>query len=87
MIHSMAGGRLGSYKTADIAKEKIIEGENEGAVTFYTCSHLNLLEGDVVLVSYGGANVEAKVLRIDKNVSSDRSPVPMARAKRIISKL
>jgi len=87
MIHSMAGGRLGEFKTADFAKVKIIEGENMGAVAFYICSHLNLNEGDSVLVSYSNKMVKAQVLRVDKNVSSDRSPVSMVRAKRVVSKL
>ena len=87
MIHSMAGGRLGAYKTADFAKVKITEGENTGAVAFYICSHLNLEEGDIALVPYASEQVRAQILRVDKNVSSDRSPVPFSRAKKVISKL
>ena len=87
MIHSMAGGRLGAYKVADFAKVKITEGENQGAVAFYICTHLNLADGDIVLVSYNETNVRAQVLRVDKNISSDRSPVPISRAKRVINKL
>ena len=89
MIHSMAGGKLGSVEYNDFAKVRIIEGEEEGKAFFYITKIIGLKEGDLVVVPVGFANVQTKgkVERIDRAVSSQNSPVSVKRAKYIIKKL
>ena len=89
MIHSMAGGKLGNVEYNDFAKVRISEGENQGQAFFYITKIIGLKVGDRVLVPLGIANdkVEGVVERIDKNVSSQSSPVSVKRAKAIIKKI
>lgn len=88
MIHSMAGGRLGSVLYNDFAKVKILEGENEGNLYWFLTDIPLLNVGDNVVVPLGIANkqTKAEVVRIDKNVSSQCSPVPVKKCKYIIRK-
>lgn len=85
MIHSMAGGDIKNLRYADFAKVEILEGESVGSKFFYL-SIDGVIEGMVVLVPVGVNNVptKAKVLRVDKNVNSQVSPVPIKRAKSVI---
>ena len=88
MIHSMAGGRLGKLQSADFVKVRFLEGPNSGDVAFYMCD-ISVGVGDIVVVPYGASSetIRAEVLRMDKNVLSDRSPIPFARAKKVLSKI
>lgn len=85
MIHSMCGGTTCEVKHYDFAKVEI---ENEG-IFWYVSTICDLKEGDRVRVPYGRLEtlVEAKVLRIDKNVSSQTSPISLKRARYIHSKI
>lgn len=89
MIHSLAGGELGKVSYYDYAKVEILEGENSGKIYWYKCKINNLQPDDLVIVPVGinNALVKAKVIRIDKNVSSQCSPVPSRHAKEIVKKI
>lgn len=84
MIHSMAGGDIKNLKYADFIKVEITEGINAGSRFFYIALGGEQV-GDTVLVPVGVSNTltKAKVLRIDKNVNSQVSPVPIKRAKKV----
>ena len=84
MIHSLSGGVMSDVQHVDFAKVEI---EGEG-VFWYISKIDGLKEGDKVIVPFGrdGEKVTGKVLRIDKNVSSQVSPIPFKHAKYIIEK-
>ena len=84
MIHSLSGGVMSDVQHVDFAKVEI---EGEG-VFWYISKIEGLKEGDKVIVPFGrdGEKVTGKVLRIDKNVSSQVSPIPFKHAKYIIEK-
>jgi len=86
MIHSLAGGRIGNEQYLDIAFVELLEGVNKGAKTYYK-SIKNLAVEDIVLVSYNEEKIKAKVIRIDKNISSYSCPIPVRRLKEIIKKV
>lgn len=85
MIHSMAGGDIKNLRYADLVKVEVLEGPNIGSRYFYIACGLEKVD-DIVLVPVGVANTltKAKVLRIDKNVNSQVSPVPIKRAKQVV---
>lgn len=87
MIHSMAGGNLGKVSHNNFAKVRILEGANAGEVYWYITTIFMLEEGDRVLVPLKDKRVKGIVERIDKNVSSFASPVPVKMAKKIITKI
>ena len=83
MIHSCAGGVIRDKKSFNLAKVEILQ---TGELRWYI-SNLPLLEvGDEVIVPIGRENVEvrAKVLRIDKGVSEQVTPVPCKSLKEIL---
>ena len=82
MIHSCAGGVIRDKKSFTLAKVEILQ---TGELRWYI-SNLPLLEvGDEVIVPIGRENVEvhARVLRIDKGVSEQVTPVPLKSLKEI----
>ena len=89
MIHSLSGGVLRKEDFADFVKVEIIDNKNVNGVYWYKSEIYQLEVGDIVLVPFGVSNilVKAKVVRIDKNISSYNSPVSFKRAKYIYSKL
>ena len=89
MIHSMAGGELGNQEFLDFAKVQLLEGVRKGDICFYISKISGLKIDDVVLVPYGVNNnlIKAKILRIDTNVSSFTSPIPIKKAKEIYKKV
>ena len=86
MIHSLAGGVLKDKKTYDFAKVEILDDYYSG-IFWYISKIKNLKENDIVLVPFknGDIKLRAKVLRVDKNVSEDCSPIPIKRAKEVLS--
>ena len=86
MIHSLAGGSIRNIKINNFAKVELIEGLNKGGIFWYI-TKIDLAEGDIVLVPFGkfDALTKAEVLRVDKGVSSQCSPVPVSRAKYVHS--
>ena len=84
MIHSLSGGVMSEVQHCDFAKVEI---DGEG-VFWYKSKVDGLKEGDRVVVPFGrcGESVTGKVLRIDKNVSSQVSPIPFKHAKYVIEK-
>ena len=85
MIHSLSGGVMSDIQYADFTKVEI---EGEG-IFWYINNIDGLKEGDKVIVPFGrsGRNVTGMVLRIDKSVSSQVSPIPFKHAKYIIKKV
>ena len=85
MIHSLAGGQLGALKFADFVKVQIISEPFTNDIFWYIACGTEKV-GDTVIVPVGKNNlqVRAKVLRIDKHVSSQACPVPISRAKKVI---
>ena len=85
MIHSMSGGVISEDTLSDYVKVQFETGE----IFWYKTNIEDLNIGNFVLVPFGKTNkpIKAKVIRIDKNVSSKCSPVPYNRAKDIICKL
>ena len=81
----MAGGNLSKITYNDFAKVKITSGPFAGDIYWYL-SVAGAKEGDKVKVPFGTNNTlyDGEILRIDKNVSSQMSPVSPKRAKRII---
>lgn len=88
MIHSLAGGKIKDLDFADFAKVEILDGETQGKISWYITNILDLNVGDTVLVPVGLNNTQtpAKVLKIERNLSSQVSPIPIKRAKEIIQK-
>jgi len=84
MIHSMAGGKLAKISFNDFAKVKLTSGPFAGDIYWYL-SIPNAKVGDKVIVPFGANNTlfEGEILRIDKNVSSQMSPVSPKHAKKI----
>ena len=84
MIHSMAGGRLGSFDSADFAKVKILDGSCSGQVMFLI-DEIGVEAGDVVIVPIGKDELaDAQVLRVDRGVNEFSAPVSRRRAKKIL---
>ena len=87
MIHSLAGGDIRGEKFSDFAKVQMLESANVGDIRWYTYNMLELKEGDEVVVPNGYLTAKAKVLAIQKNVSSFSAPVPLKHAKSILYKV
>lgn len=85
MIHSLAGGDIRGDKFFDFAKVELLDGANAGSIRWYL-SIFGLQVGDVVVVPDGYLTAKAKVLQIDKNVSSFSAPIPPKRAQEILCK-
>lgn len=85
MIHSLAGGELGTTRYADFAKVEILSKPFVGDIYWYIACGQECV-GDIVIVPLGKNNtyVQGKVIRIDKNISSQVSPVPFSRAKKVL---
>lgn len=86
MIHSMAGGKIGNVEFSDYAKVELLQGNLKGKMFWYRSPFANLELNDEVIVPFGneGLKVLGKVVRIDRAVSSQNSPVPSSKAKSII---
>ncbi len=84
MIHSLAGGKIQNLKYADFVKVQIITPPFVNDIYWYIAMGTEKV-GDTVVVPIGKNNtlVQGKVLRIDKNVSSQVAPVPIGRAKQV----
>lgn len=85
MIHSLAGGIVSETEFFDFAKV-----ETENAQIMWFISNLpDLGVGDKVIVPVGRGEVEmvAKVLRVDKHVNGQTSPLPLKKMKKIIGKI
>lgn len=84
MIHSLSGGIIKDKKIFDLAKVEIIDDYYSG-IYWYISKIKNLKEGDFVLVPFKDIlKLKAKVLKIDKNVSEDVSPVKIKNLKEIL---
>lgn len=86
MIHSMAGGRLGKIEYSDYAKVELLQGNLAGKLFWYKSPFVELELNDEVIVPFGNDRLKVlgKVVRIDRAVSSQNSPVPASKVKSII---
>ena len=87
MIHSLAGGNIGKEQYFNFAFVEILDGAYKGSKAWYISKVFGLKAEDIVLVSFNNIETKARVIRVDKNVSSFASPVPVKRAKTIIKKI
>ena len=87
MIHSLSGGVVKDKIICDLVKVKINDPFLDRQIYWYICNNKDVIVGDVVLVPFGNKEVKATVLRIDKNVNEQASPIPLKRAKEIICKV
>lgn len=83
MIHSMSGGVLSEYGTYTFVKVRF-DGSD---ASYWYITDFEVVEGDRVLAPLGGIGKPAVVDRVEKNVSGQVAPVPIKRAKKLISKL
>lgn len=83
MIHSMAGGDIKQLSYADYAKVEILDGDLSGKNLWFKSPFFDLKVGDVVLVETDG-KVKGKIVRIDKNVSSQIAPQSLKNSRSII---
>lgn len=81
----MAGGKLGNVEFSDFAKIEILQGNLSGKLFWYRSNFPELKLNDEVLVPFGNNNLKVlgKVVRIDKMVSNQNSPIPFSKAKYI----
>ena len=89
MIHSEAGGEIRGEDYNDFAKVEILEGVEQGKTLWYLSTITGLEVGDKVLVPVGVIKMGTlgKVVRLDKNVSSFCSPIPVKHAKYVLRKI
>ena len=89
MIHSLAGGKIKDLDFADFVKVEILEGLDAGKIMWFITDILDLAANNNVLVPLGFGNTPtlAKVLKIERNLSSHVAPIPIKKAKMIIKKL
>lgn len=80
MIHSLSGGVIREKKYFDFAKVKLETGE----IYWYISTIKTLKPGDMVAVPYGNGEAKAFVIRIDKHISEQVSPIPVKRAKKVL---
>lgn len=85
MIHSLAGGKIQNLRYADFVKVQIITPPFTNEIYWYIAIGTENV-GDTVVVPIGKNNtqVQGRVLRIDKNVSSQVAPVPISRVKKVV---
>ncbi len=87
MIHSLAGGDIRGEQFYDFAKVELLDSANAHDIRWYTFSIFDLQVGDIVVVPNGYLTAKAKVLQINKNVSSFSAPISPKRAKEILYKI
>ena len=87
MIHSLAGGKLGTDEVFDFAKLEFISEPNKYFWYITEIKELNV--NDYVLAPFGALNElsKARVVRIDKNIHRSSAPIPVKTAKHIFSKI
>lgn len=79
----MSGGVLSEYGTYIFVKVRF----DGGDAPYWYISDFDVAEGDRVLAPLGGMGKPAVVERVEKNVSGQVAPIPVKRAKKLISKL
>lgn len=82
MIHSLCGGKLRDNQIFDVVKVKFINNPMAGDRPYWYKSSIPLLKvGDILLAPFGKdeREFEATVLRIDKNVNEQCSPIPASK--------
>ena len=76
-----------TVRSLDESIIEIVDGVFKGEIYWYITEIVALKENDFVYVPFGKNNtlLKAKVLRIDKNVSTRTTPIPFKRLKKISS--
>ena len=85
MIHSLAGGEIRDKEYFTCVLVEMSAGA-EKKLFWYKATINGIIEGDEVIVPLGANNarIQGVVKRVVKNVTNDRSPVPVNRLKEII---
>ena len=79
----MSGGVLSEYGAYTFVKVRF-----EGVeAPYWYITDFDVAEGDRVLAPFGGIGKPAVVERVEQNVSGQVAPVPIKRAKKLISKI
>ena len=88
MIHSLAGGKLKDLEYADFVKV-CFEYLGEKKLGWYITDLIDIAVGDHVIIPYGypSVEIEGTIEKIERNLSSQVSPIPIKRAKHIIRKV
>ncbi|MBR4270345.1 MAG: hypothetical protein IKQ31_01540 [Clostridia bacterium] len=87
MIHSLAGGFIKELEYADFVKVKILAGEDEGKLFWYTTDLIDISVGDRVEISLKGKIIVGEVVKIERNLNNQTAPIPIKRTLSIIRKL
>ena len=87
MIHSLAGGEIKEKKLYTFVKVEILSAMNEGYKFWYLSDLIDIKVGDKVIVPLRGERKEGTIERVETNVTSDRAPIPINRAKYILRKI
>ncbi len=83
MIHSMSGGIIKDRGAYTFVKVRF-EGEER---PYWYISDFSVEEGDRVTAPFGRADMprEATVVKVERNVSGQVTPIPLKAAKKLIS--
>ena len=82
MIHSLSGGVIKDYGAYTFVKV-VFEGEER---PYWYISDFAVEEGDKVNAPFGKADMprEATVVKVEKNVSGQVTPIPLKTAKKLL---
>ncbi len=85
MIHSMSGGIISDPGKYTFVKVKL---DGEDTPYWYICD-FDVEEGDRVKAPRGAAAIPtpATVIRVERNVSGQVTPIPVKRAKKLCGKI
>ncbi len=73
---------MGDFEIKDFAKVQLL---NENTILWFINPFAELKINDLVLVPFNNKLLTAKVLKIEKNLTTHTSPIPIKRAKEIHS--
>lgn len=88
MIHSLCGGKLRDNQIFDVVKVKFINNPFSSARPYWFKSDIyGLKEGDKVVAPFGSGDQTyiAEVIRVDKNVNEQNTPIPSSKMQYLIS--
>ena len=87
MIHSMSGGIIKDYGSYTFVK--VVFDADPEKTPFWYISDFAVEEGDRVSAPRGKIDMPstATVLRVEKNVNGQVTPIPLRSAKKLIAKL
>lgn len=81
MIHSLSGGEIKEVENLIFVKVQI----NESQSKWFICEFPLVKVGDIAFYeNLGGWIEQGKVIRVERNVSAQASPIPLRVAKRVL---